>query len=400
MPTSIPPVAGQSGEGRALETPSSMGASRLLHRLVTGYQVSQAVHVAATLGLCDLLADGPRSVAELAVATGADARSLTRLMRALAAVGLYVSDDNERFANTELGDAFRADASRSVAGWARFVGRPYHWQTYALLEYSVRTGENAFAAVHGESVWDYLAKHPDEQRVFDEAMTALSEAVAEEVVDAYDFGRFGTVVDVGGGRGMLLAAVLSRFPSVDGVLFDQPDVVAGAHELLSAAGVSQRCRVVGGSFFDSVPERRRRIPAQVGDPRLAGRRVRRDPARLPALDAGARSPAVGGAAAGRVSGPRSDGLLRPHHARRGRWPGTYDGRVPLAAWGSRLRPHPYGADRERCVHDRGGASSVGVACTFPNSHGRHPHASQMLGDLGYQIGDEHTHMPLRGRTAE
>lgn len=254
MPTSIPPLAGQSGEGWALETPSSMDVSRQLHRLVTGYQVSQAVHVAATLGLCDLLADGPRSVAELAVATGSDARSLGRLMRGLSAVGLYVSDGDERFANTELGDAFRTDAPRSVAGWARFVGRPYHWQTYASLEHSVRTGENAFAAVHGESVWDYLAKHPDEQRVFDEAMTALSQAVAAEVVDAYDFGRFGTVVDVGGGRGTLLAAVLSRYPSVEGVLFDQPDVVAGAHELLSATGVSQRCRVVGGSFFDSVPE--------------------------------------------------------------------------------------------------------------------------------------------------
>ena len=230
-----------------------MDASRELHRLITGYQVSQAVHVAATLGLCDLLADGPKSVAELAEAAGADARSLTRLMRGLAALGLYVSDGDELFANTELGDAFRADAPRSVVGWARFVGQPYHWQTYASLEYSVRTGENAFAAVHGESVWEYLAKHPAEQKVFDEAMTALSQAVADKVVDAYDFGRFGTVVDVGGGRGMLLAAILSRFPSVDGVLFDQPDVVAGAHELLSATGVSQRCRVVGGSFFDSVP---------------------------------------------------------------------------------------------------------------------------------------------------
>ena len=96
-----------------------METSRELHRLVTGYQVSQAVHVAATLGLCDLLADGPRSVATLAEATGTDARSLTRLMRGLAAVGLCVSDGDERFANTELGDAFR-----SVAGWARFVGRP------------------------------------------------------------------------------------------------------------------------------------------------------------------------------------------------------------------------------------------------------------------------------------
>ena len=146
----------------------------MLHRLVTGYQVSQAVHVAATLGLCDLLADGPRGVAELAEATGADARSLTRLMRALTAVGLYEYDGEESFANTELGDAFRADAPRSVAGLARFVGRPFHWQTYGSLEHSIRSGENAFSVVHGESVWDYLAKHPDEQSVFDDAMTALS----------------------------------------------------------------------------------------------------------------------------------------------------------------------------------------------------------------------------------
>ena len=109
-----------------------MDAVRELRRLVIGYQVSQAVHVAATLGLSDLLGDGPKSVAELAEATGADARSLTRLMHGLAAVGLYVSEGDETFANTELGDAFRADAPRSVARWARFVGRPFHWQAYRL----------------------------------------------------------------------------------------------------------------------------------------------------------------------------------------------------------------------------------------------------------------------------
>jgi hypothetical protein len=231
-----------------------MDASLELHRLVTGYQVSQAVHVAANLGLSDLLADGPRSVTELAEATGADTRSLARLMRALATVGLYVSDRDDRFANTELGDALRTDAPRSVAGWARFVGRPYHWQAYGSLEHSVRTGENAFAAVHGESVWDYLAKRPDEQKIFGEAMTALSQAVADDVVTAYDFSQFSTVVDVGGGHGILLATILSHYPSVNGVLFDQPDVVAGAHELLSATGVSPRCQVVGGSFFDAVPK--------------------------------------------------------------------------------------------------------------------------------------------------
>ncbi len=231
-----------------------MDATRELHRLIAGYQVSQAVHVGVTLGLCDLLADGPRSVAEIAETTDVDARSLTRLVRALVAIGLLVSDGDERFANTELGDALRADAPRPVAGRARLVGRPFHWRAYGALEHSIRTGETAFAAVHGESVWDYLAKRPDEQDVFDKAMTTLSRAVAEEVVRSYDFGRFGTVVDVGGGRGMLLSALMLRYPSVDGVLFDQPDVVAGAQEVLAAAGVTQRCRVVGGSFFDSVPE--------------------------------------------------------------------------------------------------------------------------------------------------
>ncbi|MFG1816182.1 methyltransferase [Kribbella sp. NPDC049174] len=230
-----------------------MDASRQLHRLVTGYQVSQAVHVAATLGLSDLLADGPRSVVELAEATGTDARSLRRLMRGLVAVGLYVDSGDDRFANTELGDAFRNDVPRSVAGWARFVGRPYHWQAYASLEYSVRTGETGFEAVHGKPVWEYLAEHPEEQNFFAGAMTALSGVVAEAVVEAYDFGQYGTVVDVGGGRGLLLSAVLSRYPSVGGVLFDRPDVTAGAQQLLAAAGVAERCRVVGGSFFESVP---------------------------------------------------------------------------------------------------------------------------------------------------
>jgi hypothetical protein len=228
-----------------------METARQVHRLVTGYQVSQAVHVAVRLGLSDLLADGPKSIGELADATGADARSLARLMRGLVTVGLYVSVGDERFANSEVGDVFRSDAPRSAADWVRFVGRPFHWQAYSALEHSVRTGETGFATVHGLTVWDYLAKHPDEQEVFDHGMTALSRAVSDSVVEAYDFTQFGTVVDVGGGRGLLLSAILARSPSTEGVLFDRPEVVAAAEKLL--AGVSERSRVVGGSFFDSVP---------------------------------------------------------------------------------------------------------------------------------------------------
>lgn len=225
-----------------------------LRRLVNGFQVSQALHVAAVLGISDALAEQPQTVEELAATLGAHERSLHRLMRALLSVGIYRRDpDDERFSNTELGEALRSDAPRSLVGWAALVGRPYYWQAWAGLLDSVRTGDNAFASAHGESIWAYRAQRPDEGAIFDRAMTALSGVVADAVAAAYDFTRFGTVIDVGGGRGALLAAILSRHPSVRGVLFDQSAVVAAA-EVLDRAGVSQRCQVVGGDFFHAVPD--------------------------------------------------------------------------------------------------------------------------------------------------
>jgi hypothetical protein len=221
-----------------------MDASRELFRLIGGYQVSQAISVAARLRISDVLATGPMSLDELAAASGTDTRALARLMRALTALGLYTADGGT-FANTELGAALRADAPRSAAGWARFIGTGSYWQTYAALEQSVRTGDTAFSILHGEPVWEYRARHPDEQDAFDAAMTSMADAVSSAVVAAYDFSRYGTVVDVGGGHGRLLLGILERYPTVKGVLFDQTDVVAGAS--------ADRFQVVGGDFFDSVP---------------------------------------------------------------------------------------------------------------------------------------------------
>jgi hypothetical protein len=118
----------------------------------------------------------------------------------------------------------------------------------------VRTGENAFRHVHGEDVWAYRAAHPEEGAVFDRAMTANSRRQGDAVLAAYDFGRFGTVVDVGGGQGAFLGAILARHPAAGGVVFDQPHVVAGAGAVLRAAGVADRCRVMGGDFFEAVPD--------------------------------------------------------------------------------------------------------------------------------------------------
>ena len=221
--------------------------------MVNGYQVSQALHVAATLGIADHLASGSLTAAELAEASNAHPGALSRLLHALATIGVLIEHDG-RYALTELGNALRSDTPGSVAGWARLVGRPYYWQAWSGLLHSIRTGDNAFAATHGTSVWQYRSVRPAELAISDAAMTALSGAVTRAVAEAYDFSRFTTVVDVGGGHGGLLAAVLRRHPTVRGVLFDRPEVVAGAGEVLDPAGVAERVTRVAGDFFSALPE--------------------------------------------------------------------------------------------------------------------------------------------------
>jgi hypothetical protein len=224
-----------------------------LQRLVAGSHVSQAISVAATLGIADLLAEGPRASEELAAATNAHPPSLYRLLRALAAVGVFHEEDDRRFSLTPTGDLLRSDAPGSVRGWAAFLGRPYIRESWSALEHSVRTGENAFEHVHGTDVWSYRAERPDESEIFDRAMQSITGSVDKALVAAYDFGRFGTVVDVGGGNGALLAGLLAANPELRGVVFDQEHVVANAERVLAAAGVADRCEIVSGSFFEEVP---------------------------------------------------------------------------------------------------------------------------------------------------
>jgi hypothetical protein len=146
-----------------------------------------------------------------------------------------------------VGECLRSDAAEPVGAWAVFVGRPYHWQAWGALLHGVRTGESPFYSVHGTDPWDYRAGHPEESAIFDAAMTDIMRRANAHLLAAYDFGRFGTVVDVGGGRGAFLGAVLEANPAMRGILFDQPHVVAGAV-------VGERCEIVGGSFFDAVPQ--------------------------------------------------------------------------------------------------------------------------------------------------
>jgi hypothetical protein len=235
-----------------------MSASELpprdaLLRMTNAFQASQAIHVAATLGIADLLEDGPRHVDELAQTTGTHAPTLYRLLRALASVGVFAEQPDGQFGSTPMTEYLRTDAPRSLRAWAMQIGQQYLWTSWGHLLHSVRTGEPAFPELHGTTAWEYRAAHPEEDAVFNAAMTALSAGVAEAIVRSYDFSGMDVLMDVGGGEGALLAAILAANPALRGVLFDQPHVLTGANDLLEQAGVADRCEVVSGSFFEAVP---------------------------------------------------------------------------------------------------------------------------------------------------
>lgn len=225
-----------------------------LLRMTNAYEASQAIHMAATLGIADLLEDGPRSTEELAKATGTHAPTLYRILRALASVGVFAEEPDGRFGLTPPAEYLRSGVPESVRAWAMLIGQPSFWTSWGHLLAVARNGEPAFPDLYGMTVWEYLAAHPEESTIFGVAMTALSAGVVEAVVQSYDFSGIGVLVDIGGGEGGLLAAILEANSALRGVLFDLPHVVAGAKDRLDRAGVADRCEVVGGSFFDTVPE--------------------------------------------------------------------------------------------------------------------------------------------------
>jgi len=225
----------------------------VLGQLIFGKCVSMAVSVAAKLRIADKLAAGPKSVEDLARETETHPPTLYRVLRALAGYGVFSESGDRKFSLTPTGELLRTGVPGSMRGMADFVGAEWSWKAWGDLMYSVRTGRTAFDHVFGEPCFDYLAKHPAESAAFNEGMTGFSSMVAPAVVEAYDFSKFGTVVDVGGGHGKLLTSILKANPSVKGIVFDAPHVAAGAKETIRDAGLAERCRADGGDFFKAVP---------------------------------------------------------------------------------------------------------------------------------------------------
>jgi predicted O-methyltransferase YrrM len=224
-----------------------------MQQLIYGFAFSQALYVAARLGLADILAGGPRSVRELAAATGAHQPSLYRLLRALAFVGLVHQPEPDTFELTEQGELLRSGLVGSLRELVLLLAGPETWRAWGELEHSVRTGEVAWQRVFDDTCFDHLARDPDRQSAFNAAMAEGTRAFVPTLLAATDLATAKSVVDVGGGSGALLAGILSAYPRMTGVLLDTAPGLADAPRTLAQAGVADRCRLVPGDFFRSVP---------------------------------------------------------------------------------------------------------------------------------------------------
>jgi hypothetical protein len=227
--------------------------SAVLLEMILGGWVSQSIAVVAELKVADALAGGPLTADELARRVGADPDALGRVMRMLASQGVFAVRRGNRYALNAISDGLRSDAAVSLAAMARFVGSPQHREHWSHLGEAVRSGESVIPKLRGKAAFEYLHGEPELGPIFNDAMTSMSELVIDAAVAAYDFGAHPVVVDVGGGHGRLLSAILTATPGIAGVLYDLPPVVDGAPELLRRYGVAERTRIVGGSFFDEVP---------------------------------------------------------------------------------------------------------------------------------------------------
>jgi hypothetical protein len=228
--------------------------ARALVGLLAGARLTQAISVAARLGLADLLDAGSRTPVELAASTGTNADALHRMLRALAGAGIFEEEETGgRFRLTPLAGPLRSTAPDSISAYAAMAGERWIWQALGAMEHTVRTGEPAFEHVFGMPLFDYYARHPDAGRVSVEGLRSIGRGEDSAVAAAYDFSRAATVIDLGGGQGGLLAAILRAVPGARATLFDLPHVMDAARRQLTQAGVAARVRLETGDFFRSVP---------------------------------------------------------------------------------------------------------------------------------------------------
>jgi SAM-dependent methyltransferase len=220
--------------------------------MIGGYCLTQAIYVTAKLGIVDRLRGGPQTADRLSRLTGTHAGSLHRLLRMLTSIGVFAQDRDGRFRLTELGALLRTDIAGSLRNQALAVGDT-HYAAFGELLHGITTGHPGFDKAFGAPLFDYLAENQDAADTFDAALADLRSQATDAVLDVCDFAAVGSVVDVGSGPGGLLFAILRKYPSIRGVLFDRPAVVNRAETRLDDAGIAARCAFIGGDFFEGMP---------------------------------------------------------------------------------------------------------------------------------------------------
>jgi hypothetical protein len=223
-----------------------------MFQLLNGVFVVGAVSCLARLGVPDLVEHGPKSAEELATQIGADPRALYRLMRATACVGVLSEGADGKFSETPLSAVLRSNANPSLRAFAMMHGRDWHGLGWSHLDYCVRTGKQALDKIYGMPIFQFFVKHPEEGQLFQQSMSDLSMIDGPAVAEAYSFGEIQSIVDVGGGHGLLLATILARNAHMKGTLYDMPHVVAGAKGG-PLTPVMERCTLASGDMFTSVP---------------------------------------------------------------------------------------------------------------------------------------------------
>lgn len=224
---------------------------QLMKHMIGGW-VTQAIYIAAELGIADLLTVRPQTAEELAEQTNTNVDGLYRVLRALASVGIFSEDTDCSFSLTPLAEWLRSDAPGSLRSFGIMMGAEFY-QSWGNLLYSVKTGEQGFQQRFGVPFFQYMTEHPERHGIYDAAMMVHGIAETEPMLDVYDFSAFRTLVDVGGGHGRMLAAILDQYPAMEGILFDLPAVAERVRTIISGLGLSERCRIVEGDFFVSVP---------------------------------------------------------------------------------------------------------------------------------------------------
>jgi hypothetical protein len=214
---------------------------------------ARAVYAAAELGVADLLAEGPREIEEIAHKTGTHVRSLSRLMRALASCGIVEEASPGLFASTTLGDALRDSAPGAARATILTIAGSWQWKAWDQFLHALRTGQSGVKAAFGKDLFEFLSGEPVHSARFNDAMVGMHGAVAPAVVAAYDFSRFQSIMDVGGGKGALLAEILKAHPEMTGVLFDLPETEKHARDYIAKSGLERRCAFQAGDFFERLP---------------------------------------------------------------------------------------------------------------------------------------------------